>query len=114
MEELLYEPDWRMVYAFCSLFSGVLCRGKETRMGRPDNALRRRPLVSAVLVATALATLAAAGSDRRVVDAARERDWATVAGLIKQRADVNVPHADGATALQWAAHWDNLEAVAML
>src|SRR5688572_27266235 len=42
-------------------------------------------------------------------DAARGRDRAALADLLKQKADVNAPQGDGATALTWAAHWNELE-----
>lgn len=45
----------------------------------------------------------------RVADAAQRRDRAALADLLKQKADVNAPQADGATALTWAAHWNELE-----
>lgn len=71
-----------------------------------------RPLAALILVgATFVVSLAAAAPDRRVVDAAQAKNWAAVGELVKQHADVNVPHPDGATALQWAAHWDQLDAV---
>ena len=34
--------------------------------------------------------------------------------LIEQGVDVNVPQADGATALHWAAHWDDLGTATLL
>ena len=34
--------------------------------------------------------------------------------LLQQHADVNVPEPDGATALHWAAYWDNSDLVAQL
>ena len=34
--------------------------------------------------------------------------------LLKQRLDVNVPDAEGMTALHWAAHWDDLETAKLL
>src|SRR5688572_29296977 len=54
------------------------------------------------------ATLAAAGADARLIKAVRSKDVATVRALIKQRVDVNAPLGDGATALHWAAHVDDL------
>jgi ankyrin repeat protein len=51
----------------------------------------------------------AATPDRRVVDAAEKRDGAALKTLVKQRANVNTPQPDGATAIAWAAHWDELE-----
>jgi ankyrin repeat protein len=50
---------------------------------------------------------AAAAPDLRVVDAAKARDLVTLRTLIAARADVTVPQGDGATALHWAAHWDD-------
>jgi ankyrin repeat protein len=47
------------------------------------------------------------GPDRRVVEAAKARDLATIRTLIAARADVTIPQGDGATALHWAAHWDD-------
>src|SRR5579871_310042 len=57
----------------------------------------------AVLLATA------AGSDTRLADAAQQGDKATVASLLKQKADVNGVQGDGSTALHWAAAQDDLE-----
>ncbi len=54
---------------------------------------------------------AAASSDRRIVDAAKNRDWATVGILLDRDIDVNTPQGDGATALHWAAHWNDLGTV---
>lgn len=51
---------------------------------------------------------AAAGPDRRVVEAAKGRDLNTVRSLIAAGTDVAIPLGDGATALHWAAHWDDL------
>lgn len=70
----------------------------------------------AMLVAAA--ALRAADPDRRVVDAARNQDQAALRALIQQdagqKAGVNVPQADGATAIQWAAHWNDLEMADLL
>lgn len=60
------------------------------------------------------ASLAADSSDLRLVDAAKNRDRAAVRALLKQRVDVNAPQPDGATALHWAAHWDDLELTDLL
>jgi len=43
-----------------------------------------------------------------VADAAMKGDAATVKTLLAQKADVNAPQADGATAIQWAAYSNNL------
>lgn len=67
-----------------------------------------------VLALTLVAGVDGAVPDRRVADAAQAKDWTTVAALIKKRVDVNVPQADGATALHWAAHWDDVAAADLL
>ena len=54
---------------------------------------------------------AAGNSDRRIVDAAKNRDWATVGALLDRGVDVDTPQGDGATALHWAAHWNDLGTV---
>ena len=55
----------------------------------------------------ALAFPAAAG-DSSVADAAEQRTATAVRALLKQGADVNAPQPDGATALHWAAYWDEV------
>ena len=44
----------------------------------------------------------------RLIDAVKNRDVEAVQALLKQRVDVNAPQGDGATALHWAAHLDDL------
>src|SRR5262249_10780486 len=53
------------------------------------------------------ALVATKGSD--VADAARQRNVAEVRRLLDQHADVNLPQADGTTALHWAAQWNDLD-----
>lgn len=60
------------------------------------------------------ATLIAAPADPRLADAMARQDKMAVRALLKQGVDVNAPAADGATALIWAAHWDDVEAVDLL
>jgi uncharacterized protein len=66
------------------------------------------------LLASSLAFLISAASlhsagDHRLIDAVRDRNRAAMDALLKQRVDVNVTGPDGATALHWAAHWDDRE-----
>jgi uncharacterized protein len=56
---------------------------------------------SLVLLSLAMSALGAAAPSE-VADAVMRRDQAAVEKLIAQHADVNVPQADGATALHWA------------
>jgi ankyrin repeat protein len=53
-------------------------------------------------------------ADRRLPDAAKKQDKAAIRELLKQHADVNARQPDGATALHWAAHWDDLETTELL
>jgi ankyrin repeat protein len=57
----------------------------------------------------------AAEPDVRIVEAAARQDTTAVRSLLKQRGvNVNVARADGATALLWAAHWNDLQTVDVL
>ncbi len=61
-----------------------------------------------------IASLSAAGNDLRLVDAVKNQDKTAARSLLKQRAEVNAAEADGATAVAWAAHWDDLETADLL
>src|SRR2546430_3140541 len=54
----------------------------------------------------------AAGSD--VADAAMRRNTAALRSLLQQKADVNAPQPDGATALHWAVQLEDVEMVQLL
>ena len=70
-----------------------------------------RMRLTGAAVATFLLTAgAAAASDAPVADASETRDTQALRALLADGADVNAPQPDGATALHWAAHWDNLPA----
>jgi ankyrin repeat protein len=58
-------------------------------------------------------SISAAGKSD-VADAASRGDVAAVRGLVAQKADVNAPQADGATALHWAVFKSNKELVDVL
>jgi ankyrin repeat protein len=68
----------------------------------------------AIALSIAAATVAAADGDLRLVDAARRQDHKALRALLKQRVDVNTPHPDGATAIHWAAYWDDLDSAMLL
>ena len=57
---------------------------------------------------------AAPAGDHRVADAMKQQDEASVRGLIADHADVNAPQPDGATALHWAAYWDDVRSAELL
>jgi ankyrin repeat protein len=52
--------------------------------------------------------------DFSVADAAKDQDLARLNRLMKQHADVNAPQGDGATALHWAAHWNDVKVADLL
>ena len=68
--------------------------------------------LTSTLVAVPIALVLAAGpaiaASSPVADAAMRRDRSAVAALLKQKADVNAAQADGATAIHWAAYYDDL------
>jgi ankyrin repeat protein len=80
--------------------------------------VRRLAIGTAALAFIALEpSLGARGShgDRELVaDAAERRDLETLQALVKQGADPNAAQPDGATALHWAVHWDDQQAVDIL
>jgi ankyrin repeat protein len=49
-----------------------------------------------------------------LAEAAEKLDRAAIRALLKQHADVNVPQADGMTALHWAAYHDDLDIAGLL
>jgi len=60
-----------------------------------------------------IATLAsvaslAAVTDTRLIDAVKDSNVKRVQALVRERVDVNATEADGATALHWAAHKDDV------
>jgi ankyrin repeat protein len=67
-----------------------------------------------MLIALAPVALLAASSDFRLADAEKKADKTAVRELLQKHADVNAPAVDGATALHWAAYWDDLETARLL
>ena len=74
--------------------------------------MRLRYVLMACAAALALYLAASGASYTQVIspvaDAAMKGDQASVRSLIAQKADVNAPQADGATAIQWAAFRNDL------
>ena len=81
---------------------------------RAERARRRTVCGAAAAVALTAAAVSAAGGETPLVDAAAGRDWPAVRALLRAAADVNAAHGDGATALHWAAHWDDVETADLL
>ena len=74
---------------------------------------KRLFLVSVWMLCGVCAVSLAAREDLRLVDAAKNQDWAAVSTLLQEIA-VDIPQPDGATALHWAAHWNHLETTDLL
>src|SRR5262245_63420319 len=81
--------------------------------------MRMRPVTCSVAVCVIAAVLfaastAAAEPQSPLVRAAKAQKFAAVRSLLKSGGDPRAAEADGTTALHWAAHWDNLDAVNVL
>jgi uncharacterized protein len=76
----------------------------------------KRVVLYAMLILLSSATAARANGrvPAALADAAEHQDRAKLETLLKQRADVNAPQADGMTALLWAAYHDDREAADLL
>jgi uncharacterized protein len=61
-----------------------------------------------------LATMSVGAATSDVADAAQQGDVAAVRKLVTQKADVNAPQLDGATALHWAVYRDDATLVDLL
>lgn len=75
------------------------------------NCWRSKPVWSACSVAIGAMLLSAAvvasGPSSAVADAAEKANWTQVRALIKQRAQIDAPQADGMTALHWTIYHDD-------
>jgi len=69
---------------------------------------------TAVAVFALASAMAAAGLDLRLVEAVKNKNSKTVRALLAEHVDANAHQADGATALMWAAHWDDLDTATLL
>ena len=68
----------------------------------------------AVCMLAATPSLLAAGDDLRLIEAVQRQDGEAARALLDEGVDVNIARADGATALAWAAHWDDLGTAGLL
>lgn len=74
--------------------------------------MMRRGLV--ILCGLGFLSVGSYAASSGVADAVQARNTEALRVLIQKKADVNAPQGDGATALHWAAHWDDLEAADLL
>src|SRR5580700_3344265 len=68
----------------------------------------------ALLVAVQVGAAGAAGGGALLVDAVKSGDVAAVRALLKRPGSVNVPEADGTTALHWATDRDEFTTAQLL
>lgn len=75
---------------------------------------RRRSVGACLAAICAVGLVTAAGSSTPLIDAVKAGNREAVRALLKQGTDVNVPEADGTTALHWAARADDAQIVQAL
>ncbi len=80
----------------------------------PMRRARGRWLAAILFVSGLDGGLGAAGQDAPLADAVQRRDSQAVLSLLNNRADVNAPQSDGATALHWAAYLEDASTTALL
>ncbi len=68
----------------------------------------KQTLLALSLITLTAASAAAATSSASLADIAEQGNSSAVLALLKKGADVNSPQADGATALHWAAHFNDV------
>jgi ankyrin repeat protein len=78
----------------------------------PQSTRRRRP--GWLILPAAVLCMAAGAAEHRLADAVEQRDARTIDTLLAKRADINAPQPDGASALHWAAHYDDVALVRRL
>src|SRR5262245_23407470 len=93
-----------------------LCHLSANASGGPMRAQGEILAGLCVVALLSVSTVASAADvDLRLVQAAAAQDRVAVRTLLREkRIDVNAARADGATALLWAAHWNDLEMADLL
>ncbi len=108
---------------------GVICFGWVCGAGLQACVARRKPcptaahagwlrsrLVVALVVFASFASMVspAAAQDQRLVEAVERQDGDAIRTLLAESVDVDAPQPDRATALHWAAHWNDLDTATVL
>ena len=78
----------------------------------PQSTRRHGP--AWLVLPLAVLCLGAGAAEHRLADAVERRDDRSVDALLAKRTDINAPQPDGATALHWATHYDDLALVRRL
>jgi ankyrin repeat protein len=74
----------------------------------------RCPSGALLVTLLSIAGLAAGSSDVRLADAVQKQNKQATLAILNQHPDVNAPQADGATALHWAVHWEDVDTTDLL
>jgi ankyrin repeat protein len=69
---------------------------------------------AAISLLSAVTAFPSPSVDTRIAEAVKGRKVESVRALLEQHADVNAPLPDGATALHWAAQWDDVNTADLL
>lgn len=85
----------------------------EAARGRVQQ-FRRRALVAGLIMTLAVLPVTAAAEDALLADAAERQDRGEVRALLAASAAVDARQPDGASALHWAAHWNDVETARLL
>ena len=75
---------------------------------------RRQALVAGLIMTLAVLPVTTAVEDAPLADAAERRNSGAVRALLAESAAVDARQPDGATALHWAAHWNDVETARLL
>src|SRR5438552_12799897 len=73
-----------------------------------------RLVVASLVALSAFASLGADGADARLMDAVKSGNSEAVRALVKRPGALNVPEADGTTALHWAVRADDIATTQLL
>ena len=76
--------------------------------------MRLKALAICLVVLSTVVGMRAAQSDRRLIDAAKQGNKASVRALLKEKVPVNATATDGTTALHWATRAGDIETVKLL
>ncbi len=90
-------------------------QGRTVAVASRGRGGRRRAIAAALVAALALpVTASAAAEDGLLADAVERRDRRAVRALLAESAAVDARQPDGATALHWAAHWNDVDTARLL
>src|SRR3989442_469943 len=112
------ERPSRTCTSACSTRSGCRSSGSATAPASsscsPASDMRRSATAVGLTLLALSARAIGAGADPRLIEAVKQANPAALRSLLQAGVDVNIPEADGTSALAWAAHRDDVEMAAQL